>query len=82
MSSVTFFFTFKTYVSLILTVCIQVEELRAQLMKAEGDRKGLQHQVSQISKPQANHQDEQGDDWRFRRGIILICECRFFKNLS
>uniref|UniRef100_A0A673TCG0 Centrosomal protein 128 n=1 Tax=Suricata suricatta TaxID=37032 RepID=A0A673TCG0_SURSU len=47
----------------------QVEELRAQLLKAEGDRKGLQHRVSQISKQQSNHQDEQGDDWRFRRGV-------------
>ncbi|XP_077606843.1 centrosomal protein of 128 kDa isoform X2 [Crocuta crocuta] len=47
----------------------QVEELRIQLLKAEGDRKGLQHQVSQISKQQSNHQDEQGDDWRFRRGV-------------
>uniref|UniRef100_A0A8P0P6B2 Centrosomal protein 128 n=2 Tax=Canis lupus familiaris TaxID=9615 RepID=A0A8P0P6B2_CANLF len=46
----------------------QVEELRMQLMKAEGDRKGLQHQVSQISKQLLNHQDEQ-DDWRFRRGV-------------
>lgn len=47
----------------------QVEELRMQLMKAEGDRKGLQHQASQISKQQSKHQDEQGDDWRFRRGV-------------
>ncbi|XP_004739188.1 centrosomal protein of 128 kDa isoform X3 [Mustela putorius furo] len=47
----------------------QVEELRTQLMKAEGDRKGLQHQVSQMSKQQLNLQDEQGDDWRFRRGV-------------
>uniref|UniRef100_A0ABI7YC00 Centrosomal protein 128 n=1 Tax=Felis catus TaxID=9685 RepID=A0ABI7YC00_FELCA len=47
----------------------QVEELRTQLLKAEGDRKGLQYQVSQISKQQSNHQDEQGDDWRFRRGV-------------
>uniref|UniRef100_A0A7N5JTS5 Centrosomal protein 128 n=1 Tax=Ailuropoda melanoleuca TaxID=9646 RepID=A0A7N5JTS5_AILME len=47
----------------------QVEELRTQLVKAEGDRKGLQHQVSQLSKQQLNHQDEQGDDWRFRRGV-------------
>ncbi|KAM5339519.1 centrosomal protein of 128 kDa isoform 6-T7 [Glossophaga mutica] len=51
------------------TLLHQVEELRTQLMKAEGDRKGLQHQVSQISQQQSNHQDEQGDDWRFRRGI-------------
>lgn len=49
-----------------------------QLMKAEGDRKGLQHQVSQISKQLLNHQDEQGDDWRFRRGIILIWKSVFF----
>ncbi|XP_030884051.1 centrosomal protein of 128 kDa isoform X2 [Leptonychotes weddellii] len=47
------------------TLLHQVEELRTQLMKAEGDRKGLQHQVSQMSK----QQDEQGDDWRFRRGV-------------
>ncbi|XP_032734431.1 centrosomal protein of 128 kDa isoform X2 [Lontra canadensis] len=47
----------------------QVEELRTQLMKAEGDRKGLQPQVSQMSKQQLNLQDEQGDDWRFRRGV-------------
>ncbi|XP_047397452.1 centrosomal protein of 128 kDa isoform X2 [Sciurus carolinensis] len=51
------------------TLLHQVEELRTQLTKAEGDRKGLQHQVSQISKQQSNHQDEQGDDWRFRRGV-------------
>nr|XP_023402210.1 centrosomal protein of 128 kDa isoform X4 [Loxodonta africana] len=51
------------------TLMYQIEELRTQLMKAEGDRKGLQHQVSQISKQQSNHQDEQADDWRFRRGI-------------
>ncbi|KAF6129302.1 centrosomal protein 128 [Phyllostomus discolor] len=51
------------------TLLHQVEELRTQLMKAEGDRKGLQHQVSQISLQQPNQQDEQGDDWRFRRGI-------------
>ncbi|XP_032965589.1 centrosomal protein of 128 kDa isoform X3 [Rhinolophus ferrumequinum] len=51
------------------TLLHQVEELRIQLMKAEGDRKGFQHQVSQISKQQSNHQDEQGDDWRFRRGV-------------
>ncbi|XP_042799895.1 centrosomal protein of 128 kDa isoform X1 [Panthera leo] len=51
------------------TLLHQVEELRTQLLKAEGDRKGLQHQVSQISKQQSNHQDEQGDDWRFRRGV-------------
>ncbi|KAM5243787.1 centrosomal protein of 128 kDa isoform 1-T2 [Hipposideros larvatus] len=51
------------------TLLHQVEELRMQLMKAEGDRKGLQHQASQISKQQSNHQDEQGDDWRFRRGV-------------
>ncbi|XP_039112953.1 centrosomal protein of 128 kDa isoform X6 [Hyaena hyaena] len=51
------------------TLLHQVEELRIQLLKAEGDRKGLQHQVSQISKQQSNHQDEQGDDWRFRRGV-------------
>lgn len=43
-------------------------------MKAEGDRKGLQHQVSQISNQLSNRQDEQGDDQRFRRGIILICK--------
>lgn len=42
-------------------------------MKAEGDRKGLQHQASQISQQQSNHQDEQGNDWRFRRGTTLIC---------
>ncbi|XP_073923505.1 centrosomal protein of 128 kDa isoform X2 [Castor canadensis] len=47
----------------------QVEELRTQLTKAEGDRKGLQHQVSQISKQWSNHQNEQVDDWRFRRGV-------------
>ncbi|KFO18241.1 Centrosomal protein of 128 kDa [Fukomys damarensis] len=47
----------------------QVEELRTQLTKAEGDWKGLQHQLPQISKQQSNHQDEQGDDWRFRRGV-------------
>ncbi|XP_021101194.1 centrosomal protein of 128 kDa isoform X2 [Heterocephalus glaber] len=47
----------------------QVEELRTQLTKAEGDRKGLQLQVPQISKLQSNCQDEQGDDWRFRRGV-------------
>uniref|UniRef100_A0A8C8YVP3 Centrosomal protein 128 n=1 Tax=Prolemur simus TaxID=1328070 RepID=A0A8C8YVP3_PROSS len=51
------------------TLLLQVEELRTQLTKAEGDRKGLQHQVSQISKQQSNHEDEQGVDWRFRRGI-------------
>ncbi|KAI4568558.1 hypothetical protein MJT46_019672, partial [Ovis ammon polii x Ovis aries] len=51
-----------------------VEELRTQLMKAEGDPKGLHHQVSQISRQQSSLQDEQGDDWRFRRGIILICK--------
>ncbi|KAM9646676.1 centrosomal protein of 128 kDa isoform 2-T2 [Trichechus inunguis] len=51
------------------TLMYQIEELRTQLMKAEGDRKGLQHQVSQISKQQSNHQDEQADDWRFRRGV-------------
>ncbi|XP_074221282.1 centrosomal protein of 128 kDa isoform X5 [Camelus bactrianus] len=50
------------------TLLHQVEELRTQLMKAESDQKGLQ-QVSQISKQQSNHQDEQGDDWRFRRGV-------------
>nr|XP_055144541.1 centrosomal protein of 128 kDa isoform X7 [Symphalangus syndactylus] len=50
------------------TLLHQVEELRTQLTKAEGDRKGLQHQVSQISKQQSNYQDEQGEDWRFRRG--------------
>uniref|UniRef100_A0A8I5NAM1 Centrosomal protein 128 n=1 Tax=Papio anubis TaxID=9555 RepID=A0A8I5NAM1_PAPAN len=51
------------------TLLHQVEELRAQLTKAEGNRKGLQHQVSQISKQQSNHQDEEGEDWRFRRGV-------------
>uniref|UniRef100_A0A5F8AGX9 Centrosomal protein 128 n=1 Tax=Macaca mulatta TaxID=9544 RepID=A0A5F8AGX9_MACMU len=51
------------------TLLHQVEELRAQLTIAEGDRKGLQHQVSQISKQQSNYQDEQGEDWRFRRGV-------------
>lgn len=51
------------------TLLHQVEELRAQLTKAEDDRKGLQHQVSQISKQQSNYQDEQGEDWRFRRGV-------------
>lgn len=44
-------------------------------MKLEGDQKDLQHQVPQISKQQSNHQDKQGDDWRIRRGIILICKC-------
>lgn len=44
-------------------------------MKAEGDPKGLHHQVSQISRQQSSLQDEQGDDWRFRRGIFLICKC-------
>ncbi|KAB0375017.1 hypothetical protein FD755_013509 [Muntiacus reevesi] len=47
----------------------EVEELRTQLMKAEGDPKGLHHQVSQISRQQSSLQDEQGDDWRFRRGV-------------
>uniref|UniRef100_A0A2K5EB92 Centrosomal protein 128 n=1 Tax=Aotus nancymaae TaxID=37293 RepID=A0A2K5EB92_AOTNA len=51
------------------TLLHQVEELRTQLTKAEGDQKGLQHQVSQISKQQSNHQDEQGEEWRFRRGV-------------
>ncbi|XP_074248997.1 centrosomal protein of 128 kDa isoform X2 [Saimiri boliviensis] len=51
------------------TLLYQVEELRTQLTKAEGDRKGLQNQVSQISKQQSNYQDEQGEDWRFRRGV-------------
>ncbi|XP_054547860.1 centrosomal protein of 128 kDa isoform X3 [Talpa occidentalis] len=51
------------------TLLHQIEELRTQLMKA-GDRKGLQQQQgSQISKQQSSHQDEQGDDWRLRRGI-------------
>ncbi|KAF4017698.1 hypothetical protein G4228_008550 [Cervus hanglu yarkandensis] len=47
----------------------KVEELRTQLMKAEGDPKGLHHQVSQISRQQSSLQDGQGDDWRFRRGV-------------
>ncbi|ERE72818.1 centrosomal protein [Cricetulus griseus] len=47
----------------------QVEELRTQLAKAEGDRKGLQHQVSYTSKQQSNQQDDQRDDWRFRRAV-------------
>ncbi|XP_070654048.1 centrosomal protein of 128 kDa isoform X3 [Bos indicus] len=51
------------------TLLHQVEELRTQLMKAEGDPKGLHHQVSQISRQQSSLQDEQGDDWRFRRGV-------------
>ncbi|XP_063554165.1 centrosomal protein of 128 kDa isoform X6 [Gorilla gorilla gorilla] len=51
------------------TLLHQVEELRTQLTKAEGDRQGLQHQVSQISKQQSSYQDEQGEDWRFRRGV-------------
>uniref|UniRef100_A0A2K6ELN4 Centrosomal protein 128 n=1 Tax=Propithecus coquereli TaxID=379532 RepID=A0A2K6ELN4_PROCO len=50
------------------TLLFQVEELRTQLTKAEGDRKGFQ-QVFQISKQQSNHEAEQGVDWRFRRGI-------------
>lgn len=52
-----------------------MEELRTQLAKAEGDRKGLQHQVSYTSKQQSNQQDDQRDDWRFRRGIILDAGC-------
>ncbi|XP_035117088.2 centrosomal protein of 128 kDa isoform X1 [Callithrix jacchus] len=51
------------------TLLHQVEELRTQLTKAEGDRKHLQHQVSQISKQQSNYQNEQEEDWRFRRGV-------------
>ncbi|KAK2113276.1 hypothetical protein P7K49_007542 [Saguinus oedipus] len=51
------------------TLLHQVEELRTQLTKAEGDRKGLQRQVSQISKQQSNYQNEQEEDWRFRRGV-------------
>ncbi|KAL1791403.1 centrosomal protein of 128 kDa isoform X2 [Sigmodon hispidus] len=51
------------------TLLHQVEELRTQLSKAEGDRKGLQHQVPYISKQQSSHQDDQRDDWRFRRGV-------------
>lgn len=51
------------------TLLRQVEELRMQLMKAEGDQKGLHHQVPQISKQQSEHQDERGDDWKFRRGV-------------
>ncbi|XP_076979336.1 centrosomal protein of 128 kDa isoform X3 [Tamandua tetradactyla] len=51
------------------TLMHQIEVLRTQLMKAEGDRKGLQNEASHISKQQSNHQDEQRDDWRFRRGI-------------
>ncbi|XP_037688084.1 centrosomal protein of 128 kDa isoform X3 [Choloepus didactylus] len=47
------------------TLMHQIEELRIQLMKAESDQKGLQ----QISKQHSNHQDEQRDDGRFRRGI-------------
>uniref|UniRef100_A0A8C2VJN8 Centrosomal protein 128 n=1 Tax=Chinchilla lanigera TaxID=34839 RepID=A0A8C2VJN8_CHILA len=47
----------------------QVEELRTQLTKAEGDRKILQHQVPQIAKEQSIYQGEEGDDWRFRRGV-------------
>ncbi|XP_029418398.1 centrosomal protein of 128 kDa isoform X2 [Nannospalax galili] len=53
------------------TLLHQVEELRTQLAKAEGDRKGLQHQVPYISQQQSSHQDDQGDDWRFRRGVEL-----------
>lgn len=67
----TCFLLLKTDNSLILTKCLQVEELRTQLTKAEGDRKGLQHQVSSIAKQQSSHQDDLRDDWRFRRGIIL-----------
>ncbi|XP_052594650.1 centrosomal protein of 128 kDa isoform X7 [Peromyscus californicus insignis] len=48
------------------TLLHQVEELRTQLTKAEGDRKGLQHQVA---KQQSSSQDDQRDDWRFRRGV-------------
>ncbi|XP_042116943.1 centrosomal protein of 128 kDa isoform X3 [Peromyscus maniculatus bairdii] len=48
------------------TLLHQVEELRTQLTKAEGDRKGLQHQVA---KQQPSSQDDQRDDWRFRRGV-------------
>ncbi|XP_062037509.1 centrosomal protein of 128 kDa isoform X2 [Lepus europaeus] len=51
------------------TLLHQVQELRTQLTKAEGDRKGLQLQASPITRQQSNHQDEQGDDWKFRRGV-------------
>ncbi|KAM6201183.1 centrosomal protein of 128 kDa [Rhynchocyon petersi] len=51
------------------TLINQIEELRAQLLKAEGDQKAFQNQVSQIPKQQSSHQDEQADDWRFRRGV-------------
>nr|XP_051682164.1 centrosomal protein of 128 kDa isoform X5 [Oryctolagus cuniculus] len=51
------------------TLLHQVQELRTQLTKAEGDRKGLQHQASPVTRQQSNHQDEQGDDWKFRRGV-------------
>ncbi|XP_058511246.1 centrosomal protein of 128 kDa [Ochotona princeps] len=50
------------------TLLQQVQELRTQLTKAEGDRKGLQHPASQVA-GQSGHQDEQGDDWKFRRGV-------------
>ncbi|XP_058515913.1 centrosomal protein of 128 kDa-like, partial [Ochotona princeps] len=50
------------------TLLQQVQELRTQLTKAEGDRKGLQHPASQVAR-QSSHQDEQGDDWKFRRGV-------------
>lgn len=51
------------------TLLHQVEELRTQLIKAEGDQRGLQHQVPCISKQPLSHQDDQGDDRRFRRGV-------------
>ncbi|XP_076777602.1 centrosomal protein of 128 kDa isoform X2 [Arvicanthis niloticus] len=51
------------------TLLQQVEELRTQLIKAEGDQRGLQHQGSCVSKQTSSHQDDQGDDRRFRRGV-------------
>uniref|UniRef100_H0X649 Centrosomal protein 128 n=1 Tax=Otolemur garnettii TaxID=30611 RepID=H0X649_OTOGA len=50
------------------TLLQQIEDLRAQLCKAECERKSSQ-QVCPLSKQQSSHQDEQGVDWGFRRGI-------------
>lgn len=49
----------------------QIEDLRSQLLRAEGERVELQHQISHVTMHRQSYQNVQDDDRRIRTGTTL-----------
>lgn len=61
---------------MILVHAFQIEDLRSQLLRAEGERVELQRQISHVTMHRQSYQDVQDDDRRIRTGTTLILHYR------